>query len=145
MKGVGPLRGELLRTELGIHRIGDLLWDLPFRYIDKSQVTTIREARDNPEAVQLKGLFTDLRVEGSGHKKRLIASFEDASGEIEVLWFQRVKEIEQWIRVGRPYLLYGKLQDYRGRFNMVHPEIEEIDPEKNYPQDWIRYIAAVRN
>ena len=130
MKGVGPIRGELLRKELGIHRIGDLLWDLPFRYIDKSQVSTIRDARQSTEPVQLKGLFTDLRTEGSGHKKRLIASFEDDSGEIEVLWFQRTKEIEQWIRIGKPYLLFGKLQDYKGRFNMVHPEIEEVDPDK---------------
>ncbi|HXR80931.1 MAG TPA: ATP-dependent DNA helicase RecG, partial [Saprospiraceae bacterium] len=75
-------------------------------------------------------MFTELRTEGSGHKKRLIASFEDDSGEIEVLWFQRTKEIEQWIRIGKPYLLYGKLQDYKGRFNMVHPEIEEVDSEK---------------
>jgi len=130
MKGVGPIRGEILRKELGIHKIGDLLWDLPFRYIDKSQVSTIQEARLNTESVQLKGLFTDIRTEGSGHKKRLIASFEDDSGEIEVLWFQRTKEIEQWLRMGKPYLLYGKLQDYKGRYNMVHPEIEEVDPEK---------------
>ena len=130
MKGVGPIRGELMRKELGIHRIGDLLWDLPFRYIDKSQVSTIRDARNSSEPIQLKGLFTELRTEGSGHKKRLIASFEDDSGEIEVLWFQRTKEIEQWLRIGKPYLLYGKLQDYKGRFNMVHPEIEEVDSEK---------------
>lgn len=130
MKGVGPIRGELLRTELGIHRIGDLLWDLPFRYIDKSQVSTIKDSRHNNEQVQLKGLFTDLRTEGSGHKKRLIASFEDDTGEIEVLWFQRTREIQQWIRIGKPYLLFGKLQDYKGKFNMVHPEIEEVDPDK---------------
>ena len=130
MKGVGPIRGELLRAELGIHRIGDLLWDLPFRYIDKSQVSTVRDARFNNEQVQLKGLFTDLRTEGAGHKKRLIASFEDDTGEIEVLWFQRTKEIQQWIKIGKPYLLFGKLQDYKGKFNMVHPEIEELDPEK---------------
>ncbi len=131
LKGVGPVRGELLRKELGLHRIGDLLWDLPFRYIDKSQITTIRQARSSTEPVQLKGKFSDKRIEGSGHKKRLVASFEDESGSLEVLWFQRAKEIDQWVELGRPYLLYGKLQDFRGRYNIVHPEIEEISPEKN--------------
>lgn len=120
----------MLRKELSIHKIGDLLWDLPFRYIDKSQVITIREAKMATEAVQLKGLFTEMRTEGSGHKKRLVASFEDDTGEIEVLWFQRIKEIEKWITLGKPYLLYGKMQDYKGRYNMVHPEIEEVDPGK---------------
>ncbi len=130
MKGVGPIRGELLRKEMGIHRIGDLLWDLPFRYIDKSQISNIREARTSSEAVQLKGVFTDKRIEGSGPKKRLIATFEDSSGELEILWFQRAKDIDQWIVMGQPYLIYGKLQDFRGKFNIVHPEIEELSVEK---------------
>lgn len=130
MKGVGPVRGELLRKEMGIHRIGDLLWDLPFRYIDKSEIATIKEARTSLEAVQLKGVFTDKRMEGSGPKKRLIATFEDRTGELEVLWFQRAKDIDQWIVLGKPYLIYGKLQDFRGKYNLVHPEIEELSQEK---------------
>ncbi len=130
LKGVGPARGEILRKELAIHTIGDLLWDLPFRYIDKSEITTIKAARSSPEPVQLKGIFSELRLEGSGHKKRLIATFEDGTGSIEVLWFQRIKEIEKWISPAKPYLLYGKLQDYRGRYNIVHPEIEELTQQK---------------
>ncbi len=130
MKGVGPVRGELLRKEMGIHRIGDLLWDLPFRYIDKSQISTIREVKTSFETGQLKGVFTDKRLEGSGHKKRLIATFEDGTGELEILWFQRAKDIEQWIVLGKPYLIYGKLQDFRGKYNIVHPEIEELSQDK---------------
>jgi ATP-dependent DNA helicase RecG len=131
MKGVGPVKGELLRKELGIHKIGDLLWDFPFRYIDKSEIITIKQARSSPDTVQLKGIFTDKRIEGSGHKKRLIATFEDGTGELEVLWFQRAKDIEAWIIPGKPYLIFGKLQDFRGRFNLVHPEIEELNPDKS--------------
>ena len=129
MKGVGPVRGELLRKELGIHRIGDLLWDLPFRYIDKSEISTIRIAKTSTEPVQLKGKFTDKRIEGTGPKKRLIATFEDSTGELEILWFQRAKDIDQWIILGKPYLIYGKLQDFRGKYNIVHPEIEELSQE----------------
>ncbi|MEO6131936.1 MAG: DEAD/DEAH box helicase, partial [Saprospiraceae bacterium] len=130
LKGVGPARGEVLRKELGIHHIGDLLWDLPFRYIDKSQITSVAQARSSQDAVQLKGIFTDKMIEGSGHKKRLVGTFEDESGEIEIIWFQRYKEIDQWIKIGKPYLLYGKPQDFRGKFNIVHPEIEEISDDK---------------
>lgn len=130
LKGVGPVRGELLRKEMGIHRIGDLLWDLPFRYIDKSQISTIREVKTSLDTGQLKGVFTDKRLEGTGHKKRLIATFEDGTGELEILWFQRAKDIEQWIVLGKPYLIYGKLQDFRGKYNIVHPEIEELSQDK---------------
>ena len=130
LKGVGPARGELLRKELGIHKMGDLLWDLPFRYIDKSQVTDIDLARQPGESYQLLGKFTTKRLEGAGHKKRLVARFEDASGDIEILWFQRAKDIESWIQLHRPYLLYGKVQEFKGRFNIVHPDIEEATLEK---------------
>lgn len=132
LKGVGPARGEMLRKELNIHRIGDLLWDLPFRYIDKSEITPIFKARTLPDSVQLKGYFTDKRIEGTGHKKRLVATFEDKSGEIEVIWFQRAKDIESWLQLRRPYLLYGKLQDYKGRYNMVHPEMEEVTEQREH-------------
>ena len=131
LKGVGPSRGELLRKELSIHRIGDLLWDLPFRYIDKSQITTIREARNQNEPVQLRGRFIDKHLEGVGHKKRLIGTFEDESGEMEIVWFQRAKDIESWIVLNKPYLIYGKVQDFRGKFNIVHPEIEELTQDKS--------------
>ncbi len=130
LKGVGPARGEVLRKELGIHRIGDLLWDLPFRYIDKSQIVSIKDSRSIPDAVQLKGIFTEKHIEGAGHKKRLVATFEDKSGEIEVIWFQRSKEIDQWIKTDRPYLIYGKLQLFKNKYNIVHPEIEEVAEDK---------------
>lgn len=116
---------------MGIHRIGDLLWDLPFRYIDKSEIQLIRDARFAAEPVQLKGVFTDKRLEGSGHKKRLIATFEDESGDLEVVWFQRAKDIEKWLVTGKRYLIYGKVQDFRGRYSIVHPEMEELNEQKN--------------
>ena len=130
LKGVGPARGEVLRKELGIHRIRDLLWDLPFRYIDKSQISSIQQARSSTDAVQLRGTFTDKHIEGSGFKKRLVGTFEDLSGAIEVIWFQRYKEIDQWIKTGKPYMLYGKLQFFRGVYTIVHPEIEEVSEDK---------------
>ena len=46
------------------------------------------------------------------------------------LWFQRAKDIDQWIMLGKPYLIYGKLQDFRGKYNIVHPEIEELSQDK---------------
>ena len=130
LKGVGPVRGEVLRKELGIHRIGDLLWDFPFRYIDKSQISSVREARTSAEPVQLLGRFTEKDIEGTGPKKRLVATFEDASGELDIIWFQRAKDIGQWLVLNKPYLLFGKVQDFRGKYNIIHPEIEEVTDEK---------------
>jgi ATP-dependent DNA helicase RecG len=126
LKGVGPARGELLRKELGIHRIGDLLWELPFRYIDKSQILPIRDAQRSMEAVQIRGRFLSKHIEGEKYKKRLIGVLDDGTGQVEVVWFQRIKEIDNWIVIGKPYLLFGRIQEFKGGYSMVHPEIEEV-------------------
>lgn len=43
LKGVGPQRAELLRKELGIHTVEDLLLYFPFRYIDRTELNTVKE------------------------------------------------------------------------------------------------------
>ena len=43
LKGVGPLRADLLKKELGIFTYNDLLQHYPFRYIDKSKFHKISE------------------------------------------------------------------------------------------------------
>ena len=44
LKGVGPKRAELLQKDLKIHRFRDLLYQFPFRYIDKTRFHTISDA-----------------------------------------------------------------------------------------------------
>ncbi|MBP5583034.1 MAG: hypothetical protein J6X43_03660, partial [Bacteroidales bacterium] len=43
LPGVGPQRANLLKTELEIFTINDLINFLPFRYIDRSKFYTIAE------------------------------------------------------------------------------------------------------
>ena len=44
LKGVGPKRGEHLET-LGLHTVEDLLYHLPFRYEDRREIQTVRDAQ----------------------------------------------------------------------------------------------------
>ena len=41
LPGVGPKRASLLRSELGVSTVGDLLRTFPFRYIDRSSIQLI--------------------------------------------------------------------------------------------------------
>ena len=43
LKGVGPVRSELLKKELRIFTYEDLLFHFPFRYVDKSNIYKISE------------------------------------------------------------------------------------------------------
>ncbi len=41
LKGVGPLRADMLKKELGLFTFGDLLNHFPYRHVDKTRVTRI--------------------------------------------------------------------------------------------------------
>ena len=63
LSGVGERRARLLRSELGIRTLGDLLYHFPFRYIDRSRIWRIGELRDDSLTyVQLQVRITDFRA-----------------------------------------------------------------------------------
>ena len=79
LKGVGPQRGELLRTELGIATFGDLLQHFPFRYVDRSRFQAVRELHGEMDNVQLRGTVSQVKTLGEKMGRRLTAKLTDAS------------------------------------------------------------------
>ena len=78
LSGVGERRARLLRSELGIRTLGDLLYHFPFRYIDRSRIWRIGELRDDSLTyVQLQVRITGFRHVGAGAKKRFVATVAD--------------------------------------------------------------------
>lgn len=131
LKGVGPARGELLRKELGIHRYGDLLNLFPNRYIDRTRYYRINELVNSGSEVQVVGKIINLKTVGD-KKARLVATFADGTGEMELVWFQGQKWIRENIKLNTPYVIFGKASSFSGVFNMAHPEMELLaDHEKS--------------
>lgn len=130
LKGVGPVKGDILRKEMGIHTFRDLLFDFPFRYIDRSEFHKIGAIRNDGETVQLIGRFTQFFEEGAGRKKRLIGNFEDDTGSVEVIWFQSIKWVKDSIETGRLYILFGRTSKYKSGISIPHPELEVYEKEK---------------
>jgi len=131
LKGVGPARGELLRKELGIHRYGDLLNLFPNRYIDRTRYYRINELVNSGSEVQVVGKIINLKTVGD-KKARLVATFADGTGEMELVWFQGQKWIRENIKLNTPYVIFGKAASFNGVFNMAHPEMELLaDHEKS--------------
>ena len=95
LKGVGPVRAELLKKELGIFTYEDLLMHFPFRYVDKSNIYKISEISDSLSQIQFKGKIVRIEEKGQKKAKRLIAHFQDSSGTIELIWFKSIKWIKQ--------------------------------------------------
>ncbi len=128
LKGVGPQRGELLRKELGIHRYEDLINFYPNRYIDRTRYYKINELQNNPAEVQIIGKIINVKtVEFGKAKKRLVATFVDETGEMELVWFQGHKWIRESLKINVPYVIFGKVTLFNGQYNMAHPEMELLN------------------
>ncbi|KOS05247.1 ATP-dependent DNA helicase [Flavobacterium akiainvivens] len=125
LKGVGPARGELLRKELGIHKYADLLSLFPNRYIDRTRYYRINELINNGSEVQVVGKVIHLKTVGE-KRTRLVATFTDGTGDMELVWFQGQKWIRENIKLNQPYVIFGKTTAFNGVFNMAHPEMEPL-------------------
>ncbi len=124
LKGVGPKRALALRKELEIDTFRDLLHHYPFRYIDRTRFTLVREIQDEMVYYQLKGRIVQTQVLGKARAQRLVALFRDSSGDIELVWFRGLKYWQETVKTGQEYILFGRPTLFNERFNFAHPELE---------------------
>ncbi|WP_438964019.1 ATP-dependent DNA helicase RecG [Winogradskyella sp.] len=132
LKGVGPNRADLLRSELGIHTYQDLINLFPNRYIDRTKYYKINALQQNNAEVQVVGTIISFREVAQKRGKRLVADFKDDTGVMELVWFRGQKWIRESLKTGQPYVIFGKTNWYNGKFSMPHPELELLNEhEKN--------------
>ncbi len=130
LQGVGPKRADLLRQELNINTIDDLLTYYPYRYVDRSKFYKISEVGSDLPFIQIKGKIQGYVSVGKGRGKRLVADFTDGTGRLELVWFRGAKWIPENYPVGKELVIFGRPSVYQRKLNVVHPELE--DPEKKH-------------
>ena len=126
LKGIGPQRAAVINKELNIFTFADLIQHYPFRYEDRTRFYKITELSDELPFVQIKGIIRKKELIGSGFKKRLVAHISDGTGEIELVWFQGINWINDKIKAGTEYVVFGKPNRFGHRFNIAHPEIDVV-------------------
>lgn len=126
IKGVGPQRAELLKKEMGIFTIGDLIQHYPFRYEDRTRFYKIKEIKDAEAYVQIIGQITSMALVGAPRKQRLVAQFSDGESSMELVWFKGIKWIREHYKAGVPYVLFGKPTRFGSKYNIVHPEMDVL-------------------
>ena len=126
LPGVGPRRKEILSRELGINTYGDLAEYYPYKYVDRSRLYTIDELTTDMPFVQLKGriLSFDEFVMGP-RKKRIVAHFSDGHGVVDLVWFNGTKYVYDSYKTGTDYIVFGKPGIFGGRYQFVHPDIDD--------------------
>lgn len=124
LKGVGPQKADVLKKELQIFTIGDLLQYYPFRYIDRTQFHKIKQLHTDLIGAQVLGRLISLQEVGEKRGKRLVGQFKDETGSMELVWFQSVPWLKKGLKVGAAYIIYGKPTEFNGHISITHPEME---------------------
>ena len=145
LPGVGPKRAELLAKELGVSTVGDLLRLYPFRYIDKSSIVRIADARPDMAYLQIRAKVLRVELYGAASAqveapssaesakqkalkfntiKRMSVWIGDGSGEMETVFFKGIKWMYEKLQPGAEFIFFGKPTAFNGRINIVHPEVD---------------------
>ncbi len=132
LKGVGPERARLLKEELQLRTYQDLLHFFPNRYIDRSRFYPINELPQNNAEIQIKGRITALSFVQQKRGKRMVATFKDHTGQMELVWFRGHQWIRDQLKINEDYVIFGRLNWFKGKASMPHPELElEQNFQKN--------------
>jgi ATP-dependent DNA helicase RecG len=127
---VGPQRADLLKKELNIYTFKDLLELVPYRHIDKTKVNLVREITPQTDFIQIAGVLKSTGIIGEKRGKRLVAEIRDATGTLELVWFQGINWIQKTLTIGQTYLVYGKVSFFQGQPQITHPEMENFSRDK---------------
>ncbi len=123
LPGIGPTRAKFLSKELGINTVGDMIRFYPFRYIDRCSITPIVQITPDAAYVQVQAKVLKVNTVPG---KRINAIIEDATGEMEIVFFRGLKWISDKLRPGMEFIFFGKPTVFNGKFSMTHPEIDPV-------------------
>ncbi len=129
LKGVGPERAKLLKSELNIFTFGDLVCHYPFRYVDRSRFYKINEVNAELPYAQIIGKIRNISNAGANRQLRLTADFYDETGSIELIWFQGAKWVRKVLTENAEFIVFGKPVYFKGKLNIIHPELNLLKPK----------------
>ena len=139
LKGVGPKRALLLGSELGVKSVSDLIRIYPFRYVDRSSVIPIAAVRSTAAMVQIRAQVVSVTlIDKAGNvlepadgqirfkaANRMSVMVADETGMMEMVFFKGLGFLWPKLQPGKVFVFFGKPSLYGGKFNMVHPEIDD--------------------
>ncbi|WP_140937117.1 ATP-dependent DNA helicase RecG [Sphingobacterium lumbrici] len=124
LKGVGPQKADVLKKELQVFTIGDLLQYYPFRYIDRTKFYKIKQLHPDLVGAQVLGRLISLQELGEKRSRRLVGQLRDDTGMIELVWFQSITWLKKNLKIGSAYIIYGKPTEFNGQLSITHPEMD---------------------
>lgn len=126
VQGIGPKSAKTLE-KLEMHTLGDLLWHLPRRYDDYSQLETINRLWYGQEVTVIATVEKiEVREVRRGRMKLTEALVSDGTGALRITWFNQ-PWIANRLKPGQAIVLSGKVDQYLGKLTMSNPEWEPLE------------------
>lgn len=112
---------------LGITTVFDLLYHLPARYENVSDVQSVGGLRKDQDAV-VYGQLSGLKTRKAWKSKRAISEgyIEDGSAKIKVMWFNQPYMAKMY-QDGMYVKLAGRVTGTEGKLYIANPEVERLD------------------
>lgn len=146
LPGVGPKRADLLKKELAVETVGQLLRIYPFRYIDRSSLVRICDIRPDMAFIQMKAKVLRVELYGKGPSpvysslqyqneseelkfntiRRMCVWVGDETGELEMVFFKGIKWMFGKLKPGSEFIFFGKPSRFGNRVNIVHPDVDPV-------------------
>ena len=130
IKGVGPAKKKLFE-KLGVETIEDLLYFFPRRYEDRTRMIPLSQVKPGDHlSVTGKVMARGSRQSWYTRKHVYEMAIDDGHGRLFVVWFNQ-PYLDKYFSVGTQVVLYGRVEIYKNRLQMVSPEYEILDKEED--------------
>ncbi len=129
LKGVGPALAKKLE-KLGLYRVDDLLFLLPLRYEDRTQLVRLGALQAGARClVTGEVLLSEILFRG---RRNLLVRISDGSGQLTLRFFYFSRQQQAQFQVGVHLSCFGEVRRGQSGFEMIHPEYRVV-PENRGP------------
>lgn len=119
LKGVGPALAAKLE-KLNLQRVDDLLFLLPLRYEDRTQLVKIGALETGSRClVEGEVLLSEVAFRG---RRNLLVRLSDGTGQLTLRFFHFSRQQQTQFQPGVRVSCFGEARKGSGGLEMIHPE-----------------------
>ena len=128
LQGVGPALASKLQR-LGLHAVEDLLFLLPLRYEDRTQLVRLGSLQAGQRAlIHGEVLLAEVAFRG---RRNLLVRVDDGSGQLTLRFFYFTRQQQAQFQPGVRVSCFGEARKGAAGLEMIHPEYRVLRESQN--------------
>jgi len=124
IKGVGPKTAEQLELS-GLHTLEDLIYFLPRKHEDFSEVTAIADLKPGKRTIRARCESISTRNVRRGMRVTT-ATLADDSGKVQAVWFNQAYRATQLKDSAQEFFFSGEFEFNYNKYQLTNPSSEKV-------------------